>query len=429
MIGVSSSSRSFAALGRYLVVGRDNVEEGRVAWTSARNLPTDDPELAAKIMRATASQNVRVAQPVYHLALSFDPRDVVDRVAMERVADRVLEELKLTEHQAVIVAHADRAHPHMHILVNRVHPETGCVWDRWQDQPVVQRVLREEEKRLGLRVVQSSLDTNRERQEISQRQRTDVTPGAQPDLTATEPRSSPKMAALQAEFDAHDRANELASGRYSAERDVAAAEARVLQVETALVRAERARVAFETALAKVYRNPDAAKAAFLDAAEQGDRSEATRRMRETPEAFGELAAGPERRGLLGRAREDDGAARAAAKEAAGYGAELAIARAELARAVGPAIGKGSDATSVTKSATQAVAIDLDGARRRLEAARTAQSSAPAAEQIEFRLRQALRRLSPKEVEQLRWTLSPRRLTLAHKLRQTVRDVALGRDDA
>src|SRR3954464_7791765 len=113
MIAVSSSSRSFAALGKYLVVGRDKVEEGRVAWTSARNLPTSDPELAAKIMRATAAQNVRVSQPVYHLALSFDPRDIVDRQAMERVADRVLEELKLKEHQAVIVAHGDRAHSHV----------------------------------------------------------------------------------------------------------------------------------------------------------------------------------------------------------------------------------------------------------------------------------------------------------------------------
>src|SRR5215470_7506965 len=86
MIAVSSSSRSFAALGKYLVVGRDKVEQGRVGWTSARNLPTDEPELAAKIMRATAAQNVRVSQPVYHIALSFDPTDNVNRATMERVA-------------------------------------------------------------------------------------------------------------------------------------------------------------------------------------------------------------------------------------------------------------------------------------------------------------------------------------------------------
>src|SRR4051812_43994377 len=118
MIGMSSSSRSFHALGTYLVAGRSGAERDRVAWSASRNLPTADPELGAKIMRATAAQNARVDKPVYHLALSFDPRDAVDRAAMERVADRVLTALHLEGHQVIIVAHKDRDHPHMHLLVN-----------------------------------------------------------------------------------------------------------------------------------------------------------------------------------------------------------------------------------------------------------------------------------------------------------------------
>ena len=105
MIGVSSSNKSFRVLARYLVEGRTEEAEKRVAWIASRNLPTDDPELAAKIMRATAAQNVRVKEPVYHVALSFDPGDTVDRAAMERVADHVLETLELQEHQVLIVAH------------------------------------------------------------------------------------------------------------------------------------------------------------------------------------------------------------------------------------------------------------------------------------------------------------------------------------
>ena len=108
MIGVSSSNKSFRVLARYLSEGRTGEEQNRVAWVASRNLPTDDPELAARIMRATAGQNVRVKEPVYHLALSFHPGDAVDRAAMERVADRVLETLGLQEHQVLIVAHADR---------------------------------------------------------------------------------------------------------------------------------------------------------------------------------------------------------------------------------------------------------------------------------------------------------------------------------
>ena len=137
--------------------GRSGNEPERVAWSASRNLPTTEPELAGKIMRATASQNVRVAQPGYHVALSFDPGDAVDRATMERVADRTIAALGLTGHQALIVCHRDRDHPHMHLLINRVHPETGRVWNRWQDRAVIQKVLREEEIALGLRVTPGRL--------------------------------------------------------------------------------------------------------------------------------------------------------------------------------------------------------------------------------------------------------------------------------
>lgn len=414
-----------------MVVGRDKVDEGRVAWTSARNLPTDDPELAAKIMRATASQNVRVSQPVYHLAVSFDPRDIVDRATMERVADHVLEELKLKGHQAIIVAHADRAHPHMHILVNRVHPETGRVWDRWQDQPLIQRVLREEEQRLGLRAVEASLNTTRGRSEIElPDQAREAALRVEPPLSVQGKRESAAMSSLKAEFDVHERINELARERFSAERDVAAAEARVLRVDVAVVRAERANNAFNVALAKAYRDPDAARTAFLNLAGERGRGDAVSTMREKPELFGEFVAAKEGRAFGARHEQMIEPARAAAREAAGYGAEVVLARMELSKVVGVEKAHGVTVTSIDgHGAKSGVSEELDASRRRLEVVRSAQKTAPTSEQIDLRLRRALRRLSPREVEQLRWTLSPQRLSLAHKLRQTARDVLLGRDGA
>lgn len=209
MIGVSSSSRSFGSLGRYLVTAKEGPEEERVAWTSARNLPSDDPDVAVKVMRATAVQNVRTPKPVYHLALSFDPRDVVDRAAMERVADRVLTELRLKEHQALIVAHGDRRHPHVHILVNRIHPESGKAWDRWQDYSVIQKALRDEEKALGLRTVQT--------REAGSRQHDGQEPKA--------------IASVRADLDAHARVSEAAARQYSADGELAAAHARLDKLE------------------------------------------------------------------------------------------------------------------------------------------------------------------------------------------------------
>ncbi len=153
MIGKVMKGRGFTGLARYLETGRDENSSDRVEWIEARNLPTNDPETASLLMRATASQSNRVQRPVYHIALSFDPEDEVDQETMVRVADRLLTDLELTEHQALIVAHGDTRHAHVHLMVNRVHPETGRAWDPKHDYARIERSLREQERELSLRAV------------------------------------------------------------------------------------------------------------------------------------------------------------------------------------------------------------------------------------------------------------------------------------
>jgi len=170
VIGMTSSGHRFLGLARYVLHGRSGEETERVAWTTGRNLGTDDPELAAALMQATADQNVRVEAPVYHVTISFDPTDAVTRERMEAVADRVLADLGLAEHQTLLVAHQDRAHQHVHLMINRVHPETGLAWERWQDRPRIEQSLRELEQELGLRAVAGRL-YQLEGQELPERAR------------------------------------------------------------------------------------------------------------------------------------------------------------------------------------------------------------------------------------------------------------------
>jgi len=142
----------------YLEVGRSGREYDRVDWIASRNLcDIDDPEIAGRLMEATADQSLRIQKPVYHVSIAFDPNDTVSRPRMELVADRVLDNLGLREHQAMFVAHRDREHAHVHIVVNRVHPDTGVAWERWQDYPKIERTLRGMERELGLREVPGRL--------------------------------------------------------------------------------------------------------------------------------------------------------------------------------------------------------------------------------------------------------------------------------
>jgi hypothetical protein len=62
-----------------------------------------------------------------------------------------LQDLGLSEHQALLVAHNDTAH--IHVMVNRVHPETGKAWDNGHDYARIEKSLRAQERELGLREV------------------------------------------------------------------------------------------------------------------------------------------------------------------------------------------------------------------------------------------------------------------------------------
>lgn len=457
MIGMSSSSRSFESLGSYLVAGRSGLEHDRVAWSASRNLPTDDPELAAKIMRATAAQNLRVDKPVYHLVLSFDPNDVVDRAAMEHVADRVLAALRLQEHQTVIVAHKDREHAHMHLLVNRVHPETGRVWSRWQDERIVQHILREEERALGLRQVPGRLTRESARQEMTFESvagdtATATTPSREPASRAGKSYDTIEQLAL--DLRTYDRVAELTQRQYAARLDADAARARTAQVASVLDRARAAEVEFMRALGDVYRKPTQAREVYAAiAAEQGTEA-ASRILRDTPEKLGALLTVARPRMLGLPAEMDDRPARAAAVQATHLAQEAATAEHALstvaievrarrlaeAASLGMETGHGSvaivdgvrgwDATVTARLALgEQVASEqhANQASERDRALSRELHAAPRLPELRERIARTAERLLPNEMRRLRAMVSAPQMALVTTLRATVRDALLARE--
>lgn len=112
----------------------------RVAWTETRNLATDDPETAKRIMIATARRADELKElagvkatgrkstaHVYAYALAWHPDEAASltRAEMVRAADQSLKVLGADHLQALIVCHTDRSHPHVHVILNRVDPDTG----------------------------------------------------------------------------------------------------------------------------------------------------------------------------------------------------------------------------------------------------------------------------------------------------------------
>lgn len=143
---IANRGTSFKGAGQYYL--HDKREEGekirtsseRVAWTETRNLASNDPDFSLKIMAATAINKDRLKEQAgvkktgrkskgevmaYSLAWHPDEQGKFNKAEMLQAADQSLKALGAHKHQALIVAHQDEKHPHIHIIVNMVNPENG----------------------------------------------------------------------------------------------------------------------------------------------------------------------------------------------------------------------------------------------------------------------------------------------------------------
>lgn len=139
--------------------GQVKKHDERVSWTLTGNLGTKDPATAARVMAAYAMNAEDLKRQagvskrgtpitrgsVMHYTLSWKEGEVegLTKRQMQRAAVDSLKVLGkdttkgkrvpknggrrqfADEHQYVIVAHNDRKHPHVHVVVNLTHPEHG----------------------------------------------------------------------------------------------------------------------------------------------------------------------------------------------------------------------------------------------------------------------------------------------------------------
>jgi hypothetical protein len=114
----------------------------RVAWTYAINTLEDEPEAVLAEMRVTAFNQFLlkmesgnridgrpVERPVMTVALAWPREERPTREEMIETGHSFLQHMKWEGHQVLFVAHNDTKHPHVHLIINRVHPETGMTQD------------------------------------------------------------------------------------------------------------------------------------------------------------------------------------------------------------------------------------------------------------------------------------------------------------
>jgi len=135
---ITKGGKSFRRAWLYFCHDKRASTTERVGWIEFRNLLTDCPKKAWRLMEYTYRSRRRLKQsagrcsggrdvlkPCYSYSLSWHPDEQPSQEEMIELADESLRVLGLEEHQAMIVHHTDEPHPHLHIIVNRIHPETG----------------------------------------------------------------------------------------------------------------------------------------------------------------------------------------------------------------------------------------------------------------------------------------------------------------
>jgi hypothetical protein len=150
--------KSFKGAIAYCLEGhKDRLNPDRCAWTHVRNLPSDDPDLVAKMMRATAHRSVRCTEPVYHFSIDWAPNETPTQEQALDAAERILDRLGLSEHQVALFAHSPETdstnHYHVHVVVNRIPLEEGPAWEKWKSKERLERATAEVAKEMGFEVV------------------------------------------------------------------------------------------------------------------------------------------------------------------------------------------------------------------------------------------------------------------------------------
>ena len=107
----------------------------RVGFVHTENLGgMEDDRAAIGLMIDTARRSTRCKAPVYAFSLAWHPEETPDQAHMIEAGQAALKVLGMQDHQALMIAHTDTAHPHLHVIVNRIHPETGIAINLYKDQ-------------------------------------------------------------------------------------------------------------------------------------------------------------------------------------------------------------------------------------------------------------------------------------------------------
>ncbi|MGI2002091.1 TraI/MobA(P) family conjugative relaxase [Shewanella frigidimarina] len=127
----SLKKSDFANLVNYITDSKNNIE--RVGNISFNNCNSSKLDIAITEILATQQMNTRAkSDKTYHLIVSFRQGENPSEDILKDVEENICNELGFSQHQRVSVVHYDTDNVHMHIAINKIHPEKLTMHEPFQ---------------------------------------------------------------------------------------------------------------------------------------------------------------------------------------------------------------------------------------------------------------------------------------------------------
>ena len=120
----------------------------------------DTPRALASEFGAVRAMRPRLAKAVCHASLSIHPEENLTDDQWREAAQAWMHGMGFVNNQYIVSRHTDAAHPHIHILVNRITLDGQVVSDA-HDYKRQEPIMRGLERQFGLRMVSPSQEVGR----------------------------------------------------------------------------------------------------------------------------------------------------------------------------------------------------------------------------------------------------------------------------
>ncbi|HAT1659270.1 TPA: relaxase/mobilization nuclease domain-containing protein [Legionella pneumophila] len=142
---------SYSGLVQYLC-NQQNKQE-RVGKVRLSNCNSLDPIWAVQEVLATQAKNQRATgDKTYHMLISFAPGENPSAQVLQEIEATVAASIGFKEHQRISVVHHDTDNLHIHVAINKIHPQTFNMIEPFRAYKIFAEVASKLEIELGLQI-------------------------------------------------------------------------------------------------------------------------------------------------------------------------------------------------------------------------------------------------------------------------------------